>query len=179
MQLLDLHGLTVCRLRGHKDQITAIKFIYCDENNHNAPTHILSSSKDTLIKAWDLSTQHCVETLLGHRSEVWSMTMAEDQSFIITGTSDMELKVWKMDLSVLQQKISSESSPDTTGSLTEPEVCSFTDCYYLQRLKLFLRPKNWRSPCLVPYPEAAKIVSFNYRSIHHNGSLRVKAMTGP
>ena len=28
------------------------------------------SSKDTLIKLWDLDTQHCFLTLVGHRSEV-------------------------------------------------------------------------------------------------------------
>ena len=28
------------------------------------------SSKDTLVKFWDLDTQHCFKTLVGHRTEV-------------------------------------------------------------------------------------------------------------
>lgn len=31
---------------------------------------IFYSSKDTFIKFWDLDTQHCFKTLVGHRSEV-------------------------------------------------------------------------------------------------------------
>ena len=28
------------------------------------------SSKDTFVKLWDLDTQHCFHTIVGHRSEV-------------------------------------------------------------------------------------------------------------
>lgn len=31
---------------------------------------LCSSSKDTLVKWWDLDTQHCFKTLVGHRAEV-------------------------------------------------------------------------------------------------------------
>jgi len=41
---------------------------------------LLSSSKDSLVKLWDLQTQHCVETLVGHRSEVWSIDLKFDFS---------------------------------------------------------------------------------------------------
>ena len=34
---------------------------------------LLTGSKDTLVKLWDLTTQHCVETLVAHRSEVWTL----------------------------------------------------------------------------------------------------------
>lgn len=33
------------------------------------------SGKDTLVKWWDLDTQHCFKTLVGHRSEVSRMQM--------------------------------------------------------------------------------------------------------
>jgi hypothetical protein len=46
--------------------ITACRFL------HRAD-QLLTSSKDTLVKLWDLPTQHCVETLVAHRSEVWSL----------------------------------------------------------------------------------------------------------
>lgn len=31
---------------------------------------IISSSKDTFVKFWDLDTEHNFKTLVGHRSEV-------------------------------------------------------------------------------------------------------------
>ena len=33
------------------------------------------SSKDSVVKLWDLSTQHCYQTLVGHRSEVWGVEL--------------------------------------------------------------------------------------------------------
>ncbi|CAG8657132.1 2774_t:CDS:2, partial [Scutellospora calospora] len=65
------------RMRGHKDQVTAIRFlskpsldgvISEDISSHG---YLLSSSKDTFLKLWDLSTQHCMETIIAHRSEIW------------------------------------------------------------------------------------------------------------
>lgn len=32
---------------------------------------IISASKDTLVKFWDLDTEHNFRTLVGHRSEVY------------------------------------------------------------------------------------------------------------
>lgn len=31
---------------------------------------LLYSSKDSFVKWWDLDTQHCFKTMVGHRSEV-------------------------------------------------------------------------------------------------------------
>lgn len=53
----------VCRLVGHKGVVTQVAFM----KNENV---LLSSSKDTLIKFWDLDTEHNFKTLTGHRSEV-------------------------------------------------------------------------------------------------------------
>ncbi len=57
------------RMRGHKDMITSCIFVSNGDQ-------LLTSSKDTLIKLWDLTTQHCVETLVAHNSEVWAMALS-------------------------------------------------------------------------------------------------------
>jgi U3 small nucleolar RNA-associated protein 12 len=36
---------------------------------------LISVSKDTLMKVWDLSTQHCIQTVVGHRCEIWSLAI--------------------------------------------------------------------------------------------------------
>ena len=78
-----------CRLQGHNDAVTSVKFL------EFGPTlQLLSCSKDTLAKLWDVETRHCVQTLVGHRSEVWSLDVSEDESRVVTGGSDAELRVW-------------------------------------------------------------------------------------
>lgn len=51
------------RLSGHKGVVTGVQFI----NKHNL---VMTSSKDTYIKFWDLTTGHCFKTLAGHITEV-------------------------------------------------------------------------------------------------------------
>lgn len=94
-------------LRGHRDQITAIKFIA--ENSFagpsssttSSPGFILTGSKDTFMKLWDLSTQHCIQTVVAHRSEVWTLDVDREQKLVFTGSSEGELKAWRIDADAL------------------------------------------------------------------------------
>jgi U3 small nucleolar RNA-associated protein 12 len=51
------------RLRGHKDMVTGIVWIDAG--------YVVTSSKDCLVKVWDLKGGWCSETVIAHRSEVW------------------------------------------------------------------------------------------------------------
>ena len=80
------------RLKGHKHVVTQVQFL---------PSHsdvLISSSRDSFIKFWDLKTQHCFKTVTGHKTEVWDFVLIPARSWIITGTSDSELRVWKYDM---------------------------------------------------------------------------------
>ncbi|KAI9143590.1 WD40-repeat-containing domain protein [Paraphysoderma sedebokerense] len=132
------------RLKGHKDQVTSLHFISTKYPHDMTPTHIISSSKDTLVKLWDLSTTHCVETLVAHRAEVWSMDLryisseeAENDSLsmnvpiksscmLVTGGADSELKVWKLDLELAQKLLDSPDSErgesDSTNMAIDGEI---------------------------------------------------------
>ncbi|KAJ7591170.1 hypothetical protein C8J56DRAFT_1136000 [Mycena floridula] len=89
------------RLRGHRDQITAIQFIHPSPDLPSTSTSkssfLLTTSKDTFLKLWDLSTQHCVQTIVAHRADVWSMAVDQDQSLVFTGSGEGELKAWSVD----------------------------------------------------------------------------------
>lgn len=103
------------RLRGHRDQITGLAFVAApveeeDEATDEAKlvtnatrpaTHLLSSSKDTFIKLFNLATQHCVETVVGHRGEAWSFAYDAESSVLISGGGEGEVKCWKVDGEVL------------------------------------------------------------------------------
>jgi WD40 repeat protein len=49
------------RLLGHHDQVTGVAFI-------DSGKKLVSCSKDSYVKVWELETQHCSQTVVGHRS---------------------------------------------------------------------------------------------------------------
>lgn len=114
------------KLRGHKNQITGLQFIYpataqniaadgsdgqdLDITNgqkglaDNYPGFLLSTSKDALLKLWDLGSQHCVETHVAQTNgECWSMAISPDGLYCITAGNDGELRVWSLDIAGLKQ----------------------------------------------------------------------------
>ncbi|OCT51307.1 putative WD repeat-containing protein [Cladophialophora carrionii] len=100
------------RLRGHKDQITSLNFLSPEDaqdgtdDTSTSQGFLLSTSKDALIKVWDLSTQHCVETHVTQTNgECWALGLAKDRTGCITAGNDGELKVWSINQSVLQEKL--------------------------------------------------------------------------
>ncbi|GBC04191.1 hypothetical protein RclHR1_05560011 [Rhizophagus clarus] len=105
------------RMRGHKDQITSIRFLlkpllggHKSKDLTSSSGYLLSSSKDTLLKLWDLSTQHCMETVVAHRSEIWDFDISEDEKMLVTGSEDAEFKVWTIDHEVLAKGLEIDDS---------------------------------------------------------------------
>ena len=55
-------------MHGLLDVSTSINYRYL--MIHTFVCGCVFSSKDSFVKWWDLDTQHCFKTLVGHRSEV-------------------------------------------------------------------------------------------------------------
>jgi len=108
------------RLRGHKDQITGLEFLRTRTANRQSPhtdeavdvaedeeteeKYLLSTSKDALVKIWDLTSPHCVETHVAQTNgECWALGVSPDGDGCITAGNDGELKVWTIDLEGLSQ----------------------------------------------------------------------------
>lgn len=115
------------RLRGHRNEVTGLSFISAkpgsdltgegdegqaedeattstsalDGETPKPSTHLLSSSKDTFLKLFNLSTQHCIETVVGHRGEAWSFAYDRQSNVLISGGGEGEVKCWKIDNEVL------------------------------------------------------------------------------
>lgn len=103
------------KLRGHKDQITALQFLQptwqanSTEDQEEVGVNgtvdgdssggfLLTTSKDALIKLWDIASQHCIETHVAQTNgECWAMGVAPDMSGCITAGNDGELKIWSID----------------------------------------------------------------------------------
>ncbi|KAH9843888.1 WD-repeat-containing protein [Rhodofomes roseus] len=97
------------RLRGHRDQVTAIRFITSaspaqpSSSSGTTPGYLLTSSKDTFLKLWDLGTQHCIQTIVAHRSEIWTLDVDSKHELVFTGSGEGELKAWKIDHDALAE----------------------------------------------------------------------------
>ena len=58
--------------------------------------HLVSSSYDSTIKIWDLDSNDCVRTLVGHSKQVRCLDILPDGQFIC-GSDDKTIKIWSKD----------------------------------------------------------------------------------
>ncbi|KAK7908133.1 WD40-repeat-containing domain protein [Apiospora marii] len=112
------------KLRGHKDQVTGLQFVepqsevegedadqamVLDESSGATEGFLITTGKDALIKLWDLSTQHCIETHIAQTNgECWALGLSPDYSGCVTAGNSGELKVWALDtagLAASQQQV--------------------------------------------------------------------------
>ena len=129
------------KLRGHKDQITGLQYLHVGRelltanggttavntpanDGPNGRDHhtgyLISTSKDALIKIWDIGSQHCIETHIAQSNgECWSMGVSVDQSGLVTAGNDGELKVWSIDLAGLFKAATAISDGTQKGFLRE------------------------------------------------------------
>ncbi len=57
---------------------------------------LISCSKDSHVRVWDLDTQHCSQTLVGYRGEVWALALDPAQNRLVTGSADVDLQVYEV-----------------------------------------------------------------------------------
>lgn len=89
--LWDLNSETgIFRLMAHNDMVTSLKLV-----NRSPAAVIISASKDGLVRVHDIESQHCLQTLVGHHAEIWAMDIDPLQRFIVTGSIDADLRVYR------------------------------------------------------------------------------------
>lgn len=122
------------RLRGHKDQITGLAFLRTPTGEYSTSAeeagseevedkYLLSTSKDALVKIWDLTSPHCIETHVAQTSgECWALGLSPDGAGCITAGNDGELKVWRIDTQALAQLSNSVGEGKTQDVLTSQGI---------------------------------------------------------
>lgn len=71
------------------------------------------------MKLWSLSNQHCVQTLVAHSSEIWSLDVSDQRDLVFTGGDEGELKAWRLDREALQEGLKeNENGEVSTYKLT-------------------------------------------------------------
>ena len=103
------------RLKGHRGPITGLAFVPHPHEGH--PGYLISCSKDTYLKLWDLSTQHCVQTVVVGRGEVGCMAVREEEGqwVVMTGSGDGEVKIWGVEAARLAEGLK-EDRGQVSGS---------------------------------------------------------------
>ncbi|PWN33520.1 WD40 repeat-like protein [Meira miltonrushii] len=112
------------RLKGHRDAITDLSLLRLPvvgegEDDSKEPSTssnqlgykslLCSTSKDGLLKVWDLALQHCLETVLPGKGELWSLSvLSADQigapsgtALILVGNSEGKLKIYEANAAAL------------------------------------------------------------------------------
>lgn len=89
------------KLKGHKSGITGTVLLNINNANRDIDDiedYLVSSSKDGLIKLWDLKSKQCIETHLAHSGECWLIGVNMSNDMIITCGNKDQVKVWEVDL---------------------------------------------------------------------------------
>ena len=106
----DLVSLSVLvKLRGHKDAVTDITYFAT-----NRRRFLVSSSKDALVKVWCLDSSVCVQTIVGHHCEVWSVScvspLGGSTTVVVTGGADGQLRGYRVNPDESDESINDESA---------------------------------------------------------------------
>eukprot|EP01038_Epipyxis_sp_PR26KG_P009374 gene9374-12630_t len=89
----DLVSFTgICKLRGHKDSVTGLCFV--QRNGFTQQNLLVSVSKDTLMKVWDIDTRYCLQTIVGHRCEIWSLAVVQTSITVDDGEVQVVTKIY-------------------------------------------------------------------------------------
>jgi U3 small nucleolar RNA-associated protein 12 len=106
-----------CRLSGHTGPITEAQFI---ESYSNV---VVSCSKDTQVKFWDIDTHSCFKTIVDNRTEVWGLALMKSDKFLVTGSGDSVLRVYNLSASAdtNQSAVEGETGTEESG----PIACKF------------------------------------------------------
>ncbi|RDA92835.1 hypothetical protein CP533_2866 [Ophiocordyceps camponoti-saundersi (nom. inval.)] len=122
------------KLRGHKDEVTGLHFVEPDQHANDeegsramvrdggaaSEGFLLTSGKDSLIKLWDLSSRHCVETHIAQTNgECWALGMSPDFSGCVTAGNDGEMKVWSLDVDALMANTRGVDASPTARYLSD------------------------------------------------------------
>jgi U3 small nucleolar RNA-associated protein 12 len=168
------------RLRGHRGPVTSIRFIphpTLEVTSH--PGYLVSSSKDTYLKLWDLSTQHCIQTVVVGRGEVTSCDAMEEAGedgeggdgrwIVITGSGDGEAKVWSIERVALIAGLEKDASGEVSKS------------FILRRIKLTgsYQHSSSRSATYPSLHPLKPLLKFNFTLINHSSCSKLQIVILP
>lgn len=102
----------VFRVAAHTDAVTAVLLFHQKDS-----TYIVSASKDSLVKVFNVDSQHCIQTIAQSRGEVWALQMDPTNSLLLTGSIGAEVRLYSF--------IGSSASTSDIDEKAESDILSF------------------------------------------------------
>lgn len=102
------------RLIGHTKSITDVIFY------EKYDEFLISSSKDMQVKFWNINMEYCFKTIIDSQTEIWGMSLMKDDSFLVTGSRDDKLNVYK----ITKNEIVPEVKLEDENEVFSPIQCS-------------------------------------------------------
>lgn len=84
-----------------KSQLSNLSQWQSISHRHHCRRPRTPAHDNTFMKVCDLSTQQCVQIIVAHRSEVWSMAINRECDLVFTGSGEGELKARKVDCTAI------------------------------------------------------------------------------
>ncbi len=104
------------RLKGHKGAITRCLFM---KGRRNV---LVSASRDTLVKFWDLDIHHCFNTVATHMTEVWDVALVKGEKYLVTGSGDSELRMFRLTFKDSKKEKSGEGETNFESNMKKLKV---------------------------------------------------------
>ena len=72
-----------------------------------------------MVKLWDLETQHCFQTIVGHRSEVWNLEIIKGETRLLTASGEGgSIKVFDLQPPAISSTASVEQIQESQEKVT-------------------------------------------------------------
>ena len=105
-------------LPGHEHSVSAVRFV--PSGAAGAPTSgnlLVSASRDTSLRIWDVTTGYCVKTLRGHADWVRDVAPSFDGRWLVSASTDQTARLWDAS--------SGETKATFLGHENAIECCTF------------------------------------------------------
>lgn len=78
---------------------------------------IVSCSGDKTVRVWDLRAMHQRAVYSGHQYRIWSVAVAADAAFAVSGSTDTTVRIWPISDGAVDQPVTLEAHRDSVLSV--------------------------------------------------------------
>ncbi len=127
IKIYDMNTWNCRLLKGHNDLVISLA-VFTNRNNNSGilVDYLASSSKDSTIRLWKISTNtnneyeyECVSVGLGHTQDVGALAFSKQNlEFLVSGSIDTTIKMWQISKDTLSVKYTMKAHEKDINSIS-------------------------------------------------------------